>query len=73
MSEPVNSFLLFCKDYRSVFAMSNPGLSNCEVTKILATEWKCLDISIKQQYKTKSNVLKKVRRIIIHEVLNQIY
>ena len=67
MSEPVNSFLLFCKDYRTGFALSNPGLSNCEVTSLLAKEWKSLDIHIKQQYKTKAYVLKEVRRIIINE------
>jgi len=58
MPEPVNSFLLFCKDYRTLFASSNPGLSNCEVTSLLAKEWKSLDIHIKQQYRTKANALK---------------
>ena len=60
MSEPVNSFLLFCKDYRAIFAASNPGLSNCEVTTLLAKEWKYLDDETKQQYKAKSHFLKKV-------------
>ena len=67
MSEPVNSFLLFCKDYRTLFASSNPGLSNCEVTSLLAKEWKSFDESIKQQYKARAYVLKEVRRITINE------
>lgn len=60
MPEPVNSFLLFCKDRREPIANKNPGLSNCDVTKILAKQWKELNPFVKDEYRAKSYRLKQV-------------
>ena len=61
MTEPVNSFLLFCQDYRSIFATCNPTFSNCEVTTLLAKQWKQVSPETREQYQLKATKLRRVR------------
>mmetsp|Transcript_31507 Transcript_31507/g.53913 ORF Transcript_31507/g.53913 Transcript_31507/m.53913 type:complete len:194 (-) Transcript_31507:39-620(-) len=59
MSEPGNSFLLFCKDYRSILLICNPTYSNCEVTALLAKKWKEISPELREDYRIKAYKLRR--------------
>lgn len=59
-AQPLNCFFLFCKEHRSSLALSNPELTNAEVTSLLAKNWKSLDSSVKTHYKAKAKKLNDV-------------
>ena len=49
-SKQPNSYFLFCKSRRTQLHVENPSLPSREVTKILANEWKNLNIEEKNKY-----------------------
>jgi len=60
MQAPINSFLLFCKDYRTIIATNYPDLSNSDVTSMLGSYWRNLEEGIKNNYVLKARDLNKV-------------
>ena len=60
MQAPINSFLLFCKDYRTILATNYPDLSNSDVTSMLGSYWRNLQEDIKDDYVLKARDLNKV-------------
>ena len=60
-SAPMNCFLLYCQDYRALLTISNPGLSNAEITSMLGEKWRNLDPSIKKHYTKTAKKLRDVR------------
>ena len=56
-TRPVNCFLLYCQDYRTIFSLSNPTCTNAEITSLLAKNWRNLDPKIKSFYKQKAKKL----------------
>ena len=57
---PLNSFFLFCKDYRSIYAVANPQLTNADVTSLLAKNWRNLDPKMKSIFKERAKRLRNV-------------
>merc|ERR1711862_277996 len=55
---PLNSFFLFCKDYRSIYAVANPQLTNADVTSLLAKNWRNLDPKMKSLFKDRAKRLR---------------
>ena len=66
-SKPLNSFLLYCQDYRSKIASQNPSFSNSDVTSELGKNWRDMDPEMKQFYITKAEHL---RAVSISGILN---
>lgn len=62
MGKPLNCFLLFCKDYRSSIQLTNPDLTNAEVTSLLGKNWRKLDPELKAIYTSKAKKLTEVRK-----------
>lgn len=49
-TNPLNSFFLFCQDYRKSIAVTNPELTNSEVSSQLGELWRKLDSKTKKSY-----------------------
>ena len=49
-SSSMNSFLLFCKEYRKPYALYFKGKNNSEITSLLGKAWKSLPQEKKQEY-----------------------
>ena len=60
MTKPVNCFLLYCEDYRTLISITHPYLSNSEVTSILGKNWRNLDTKKKLEYKQRAKELELV-------------
>ena len=60
MSKPLNSFILYCKDFRPIFQAQYPFHSNAEITSFLGTDWRSRDASFKAPYQRKSAAMTKV-------------
>ena len=52
-----NCFFLFCLDNRSSLLVSNPNLSNAEITSMLGKLWRELSNDKKEYYKQKSKLV----------------
>ena len=74
-TKPLNCFLLFCREYRTIFAVTNPELNNAEVTSLLAKNWRTLDPKIKNMYKlrAKKNFEVRVLKNYLNEVLIELF
>lgn len=59
-SKPVNSFLLYCKEHRSLIAQENPNFSNSDVTSQLGKNWRNMDPQRKLYYHRKAEIIKEV-------------
>jgi len=53
-TNPLNSFFLFCQDYRKSIANTNPKLTNSEVSSQLGELWRKLDSKTKKSYVDRS-------------------
>ena len=53
----VNCFFLFCLENRSSLFVSNPNLSNAEITSMLGKLWRELPIDKKEYYKQQSELV----------------
>ncbi|OHS93415.1 sex-determining region Y protein, sry [Tritrichomonas foetus] len=48
---PANAFIRFCLENRKLYRDSHPGMSNIEISSLLATEWNKLTEEQKNPYK----------------------
>ena len=60
MSEPVNCFLLFCKEERETISQHCKAWDNSQVTSHLGELWRAMDSKLKQQYKSRAATAKQV-------------
>ena len=60
MSEPVNCFLLFCKEERQTISQHCQAWDNSQVTSHLGELWREMDSKLKLQYKKRAATAKKV-------------
>ena len=64
--QPVNCFLLYCRDNRADLQLKHPELSNATITSMLGKRWRELDTKQKAKYVTKAKQLKQVSCLSIH-------
>ena len=60
MQKPINSFLLFCREHRSIVQEANPDFSNAEVTSKLGVMWRAMSKESKEKYVAQAKVMKLV-------------
>lgn len=53
-----SAYIIFCSEFRNCFKLKFPHLSNPQITKLLASEWKKLDDKQKEEYKEKERLSK---------------
>mmetsp|Transcript_11578 Transcript_11578/g.14373 ORF Transcript_11578/g.14373 Transcript_11578/m.14373 type:complete len:162 (+) Transcript_11578:157-642(+) len=58
MSEPVNCFLLFCKEERKTVSQHCRGWDNSQVTSHLGELWRQMDSRLKLKYKNRAETAK---------------
>lgn len=61
--EPVNCFLIFCRERRNEFRVRFPSLNNSDITSKLGEEWRSMSAANKAPFKKKASTLRKVKFI----------
>lgn len=59
-NQPVNCFLIFCREKRDEFRRLYPDLNNSEITSKLGKEWRSMSAPNKEPYKAKARQQRKV-------------
>ena len=62
VKRPMNSFMLFSREYRSSFKQLYPGRDNRKISSLLAEEWRRMKPEEKQPYKDRQKELMRITK-----------